>query len=101
MAPPHRPYVPYYGGRNLTRSYCRFFYSVFTIIYDAFAGGVSYAGTTPRGVMKRYVHLDAALVIAADQASAEIARLLDGGEVFSMKEAKRLRFSEGTKLLSI
>jgi integrase len=48
-------------------------------------------GHGPRGVTQRYVHLDAALVIAADQVSAEIARLLDGGEVLSMKEAKRLR----------
>ena len=35
-------------------------------------------GHGPRGVTQRYVHLDAALVIAADQGSAEIARLLDG-----------------------
>lgn len=48
-------------------------------------------GHGPRGVTQRYVHLDAALVIAADQVAAEIARLLDGGEVPSMKEAKRLR----------
>lgn len=48
-------------------------------------------GHGPRGVTQRYVHLDAALVIAADQVAAEIARLLDGGEVLSMKEAKRLR----------
>lgn len=47
-------------------------------------------GHGPRGVTQRYVHLDAALVIAADQVAAEIARLLDGGEVLSMKEAKRL-----------
>jgi integrase len=56
-------------------------------------------GHGPRGVTQRYVHLDAALVIAADQVSAEIARLLDGGEVLSMKEAKRLRFAERTRLL--
>lgn len=48
-------------------------------------------GHGPRGVTQRYVHLDSALVIAADQVAAEIARLLDGGEVLSMKEAKRLR----------
>lgn len=48
-------------------------------------------GHGPRGVTQRYVHLDAALVIAADQVAAEIARLLDGGEVLSMKVAKRLR----------
>jgi integrase len=56
-------------------------------------------GHGPRGVTQRYVHLDAALVIAADQVSAEIARLLDGGEVRSMKEAKRLRFAERARLL--
>lgn len=51
-------------------------------------------GHGPRGVTQRYVHLDAALVIAADQVAAEIARLLDGGEVLSMKEAKRLRSTD-------
>jgi integrase len=56
-------------------------------------------GHGPRGVTQRYVHLDAALVIAADQVSAEIARLLAGGEVRSMKEAKRLRFAERTRML--
>ena len=56
-------------------------------------------GHGPRGVTQRYVHLDAALVIAADQVSAEIARLLDGGEILSMKEAKRLRFAERARLL--
>ena len=55
-------------------------------------------GHGPRGVTQRYVHLDAALVIAADQVSAEIARLLDGGEVLSMKEAKRFRFAERARL---
>jgi hypothetical protein len=45
-------------------------------------------------VKQRYSHLDAALVIAADHVSSEIARLLDGGEISSMKEAKRLRFEE-------
>jgi integrase len=56
-------------------------------------------GHGPRGVTQRYVHLDAALVIAADQVSAEITRLLEGGEVRSMKEAKRLRFAERMRLL--
>lgn len=50
-------------------------------------------GHGPRGVTQRYVHFDAALVIAADQVAAEIARLLYGGEVLSMKEAKRLRLA--------
>ncbi|OWJ69051.1 integrase [Inquilinus limosus] len=48
-------------------------------------------GHAPRGVTQRYVHLDTALVIAADQVSAEIARLLDGGQVLSVQEAKILR----------
>lgn len=51
-------------------------------------------GHAPRGVTQRYVHLDTALVIAADQISAEIARLLNGGEVMSMQQAKRLRMEE-------
>ncbi len=55
-------------------------------------------GHGPRGVTQRHVHLDAALVIAADPVSAEIARLLEGGEVRSMKEAKRLRFVDRTRL---
>lgn len=48
-------------------------------------------GHAPRGVTQRYVHLDTVLVIAADQVSAEIARLLDGGQVMSVQEAKLLR----------
>lgn len=51
-------------------------------------------GHGPRGVTQRYVHLDAALVIAADQVSAEIARLLDGGEILSPKEPKFLRHTD-------
>lgn len=51
-------------------------------------------GHGPRGVTQRCVHLDAALVIAADQVSAEIARLFDGGELLSMKQVKRLRHAE-------
>ena len=50
-------------------------------------------GHGPRGVTQRYVHLDVALVIAADQVSAEIARLLDGGEIPPTKEARRRRVS--------
>lgn len=33
------------------------------------------------GVVQRYVHLDTALIIAADQIAEEIARLLAGGGV--------------------
>jgi integrase len=54
-------------------------------------------GHGPRGVTQRYVHLDAALVIAADQVAAEIARLLDGGELLSMKQVKRARYAESVK----
>jgi integrase len=56
-------------------------------------------GHGPRGVTQRYVHLDTALVIAADQVAAEISRLLDGGEVGSMKEAKRMRFEKRVTLV--
>lgn len=48
-------------------------------------------GHAPRGVTQRYVHLDTALVIAADQVSAEIARLLAGGELQSAREVKQAR----------
>ncbi|MHA7776115.1 tyrosine-type recombinase/integrase [Roseibium sp. M-1] len=48
-------------------------------------------GHAPRGVTQRYVHLDTALVIAADQVAVEIARLLKGGEVLSVREVKQMR----------
>ena len=48
-------------------------------------------GHAPRGVTQRYVHLDTALVIAADQVAAEIARLLDGGKLQSVREIKQAR----------
>lgn len=48
-------------------------------------------GHAPRGVTQRYVHLDTALVIAAEQVSAEIARLLDGGELQSLRDIKQAR----------
>jgi hypothetical protein len=48
-------------------------------------------------VTQRYVHLDAALVIAADQVAAEIARLLAGGDLRSMKQVKRARYAESVK----
>jgi hypothetical protein len=35
-------------------------------------------GHSSRGVTQRYVHLDAALAVAADQVSAKIAKYLDG-----------------------
>lgn len=48
-------------------------------------------GHAPRGVTQRYVHLDTALVIAADQVAAEIARLLAGGELRSVRDIKQAR----------
>lgn len=48
-------------------------------------------GHAPRGVTQRYVHLDTALIIAADQVALEIARLLDGGELRSVREIKEAR----------
>jgi hypothetical protein len=35
-------------------------------------------GHSARGVTQGYVHLDTALIVAADRVSAEIAKLLDG-----------------------
>ena len=48
-------------------------------------------GHAPRGVTQRYVHLDTALIIAADQVAAEIARLLDGGDLRSVHDIKKAR----------
>ena len=48
-------------------------------------------GHAPRGVTQRYVHLDTALIIAADQIAAEIARLLSCGELRSIREIKQAR----------
>ena len=48
-------------------------------------------GHAPRGVTQRYVHLDTALIIAADQIAAEITRLLAGGELQSKREIKQAR----------
>lgn len=52
---------------------------------------------TSRFARDTNVHLDAALVIAADQVAAEIARLLDGGELLLMKQVKRLRCAENVR----
>lgn len=48
-------------------------------------------GHAPRGVTQRYVHLDTALIIAADQVASEISRLLDGGELQSVRDIKKAR----------
>jgi integrase len=44
-------------------------------------------GHSARGVTQGYVHLDTALVVAADRVSAEIAKMLDGG--MAAKHPKR------------
>ena len=46
-------------------------------------------GHAPRGITQRHVHLDAALIIAADRVAAEIERLLRGGDVLSKGDTKR------------
>lgn len=47
-------------------------------------------GHSSRGVTQGYVHLDAALVVAADRVSAEIAQTLDGG-TSSKRSGRRSR----------
>lgn len=37
-------------------------------------------GHASRGITQRYIHLDAALIVAADKVAMEIARHLDGGK---------------------
>jgi integrase len=46
-------------------------------------------GHSSRGVTQRYVHLDAALAVAADRVSAEIAKLLDGESKSDPRPAPR------------
>lgn len=48
-------------------------------------------GHGSRGVTQRYVHLDTALIIAADQVSAEIAELLNERKATLQAPAKELR----------
>ena len=50
------------------------------------AGLLGHAG---RGVTQSYVHLEAALVVAADRVSAEIADLLDASGTASQRSRKR------------
>jgi integrase len=45
-------------------------------------------GHSARGVTQGYVHLDSALIVAADQVAAEIARLVDGNTA-AVRRAKR------------
>lgn len=49
-------------------------------------------GHAPRGVTEGYVHLDAALVVAADQVAARMVELLDG--VSAAPAAKRAKASK-------
>ena len=44
-------------------------------------------GHAARGVTQGYVHLDAALVVAADTVAAEIVRLLDGARALCRRQA--------------
>jgi hypothetical protein len=48
-------------------------------------------GHSSRGVTQRYVHLDAALAVAADRVSAEIAKLLDGESKSDPRPAPRCK----------
>lgn len=48
-------------------------------------------GHGSRGVTQRYVHLDTALIIAADQVAGEMARLLNGGDPYPPHGAKLSR----------
>jgi integrase len=76
--------------------------------FASIAGSLGYSeltiagllGHRPRGVTQRYVHLDTALVIAADQVAREIERLLAGGEVLSTQQMKQLRLIERARLLA-
>jgi hypothetical protein len=45
-------------------------------------------GHSSRGITQRYVHLDSALIIAADQVSVEMAGLLDGCTMTMSRAAK-------------
>ncbi len=47
-------------------------------------------GHSARGVTQGYVHLDAALVVAPDRVSAEIAQMLDGGLALPRKIEKHV-----------
>lgn len=57
-------------------------------------------GHAPRGVTQRYIHLDTALVIAADQVSAEIARLLNGGPLQTVGDIKKARTLAGLRAVA-
>ena len=53
-------------------------------------------GHSARGITQGYVHLDAALVVAADQISVEIAQLLDGAVAAIPKTKKPSKKSTST-----
>jgi integrase len=46
-------------------------------------------GHSARGVTQGYVHLDAALVVAADRVSLEIAQMLDGAAAAQHRKSKK------------
>ena len=52
-------------------------------------------GHSARGVTQGYVHLDTALIVAADRVSAEIAKLLDG-----MSDTRKSRKSFAKTLMT-
>jgi integrase len=54
-------------------------------------------GHSARGVTQGYVHLDRALLVAADQVAGEIARLLEG-RVTAANSIKRIRRRSGAKV---
>jgi len=47
-------------------------------------------GHTGRGVTQRYIHLDKALVMAADKVAEEIERALDAGTIERRRDRKAL-----------
>jgi len=48
-------------------------------------------GHSARGVTQGYVHLDSALIVAANQVAAEIARLLDGDTAAARRARRAVR----------
>jgi integrase len=56
-------------------------------------------GHSARGVTQGYVHLDAALIVAADRVSARIAELLDGGAT-ARSRRPRTRREESAKIMA-
>lgn len=55
-------------------------------------------GHAPRGVTQTYIHLDAALVVAADQVALHIAQMLDGDSERRRERVSRPRAASQTNL---